>query len=85
MNNNETIQLRIVSPEKVIYDGEINRVTLPGTSGSFTILPHHAPIISSLQPGKIIYFTRDDVGHGIDIKSGFIEMSHGLVSVCISQ
>ena len=85
MKDNETIQLRIVSPEKVIYDGDVSKVTLPGTSGSFTILPHHAPIISSLQAGKIIYFTPDNVGHGIDMANGFVEMSDGVVSVCISQ
>ena len=81
---NDTLQLRIVSPEKIIYDGEILRVTLPGANGSFTILPHHAPIVSSLQSGKLIYFTPDDVGHGIDIESGFVEMSDEIVSVCIS-
>lgn len=80
----DTVQLRVVSPEKVIYDGEVLRVTLPGTSGSFTILPHHAPIVSSLKPGKLIYFTPDEVGHGIDVNSGFVEMSDGVVSVCIS-
>ncbi len=80
----DTLQLRVVSPEKLVYDGQVLRVTLPGTSGSFTILPHHAPIVSSLQSGKLVYFTLDEVGHGIDIQSGFIEMSDNVVSVCIS-
>ena len=78
------MKLRIVSPEKVIYDGEVIRVTLPGTNGSFTILPHHAPIVSSLQQGKFIYFTPNEDGHGIDVESGFVDMSAGVVSVCIS-
>ena len=81
---NATMKLRIVSPEKVIFDGEVIRVTLPGANGSFTILPHHAPIVSSLQQGKLIYFTPNEDGHGIDIESGFVEMSDGVVSVCIS-
>ena len=45
----DLLKLRVVSPEKVIYDVEVLRVTLPGASGSFTILPRHAPIVSSLQ------------------------------------
>ena len=80
----DLLKLRVVSPEKVIYDGEVLRVTLPGASGSFTIMPRHAPIVSSLQKGKLIYFTPDEEGHGIDIESGFVEMSDGVVSVCIS-
>ncbi len=80
----DTLKLRVVSPEKVMYDGEVTKVTLPGTSGSFTILPRHAPIVSSLQKGKIIYFTPDNEGHGIDVESGFVEMSDGVVSVCVS-
>ena len=80
----DTLKLRVVSPEKIIFDGVVLRVTLPGANGSFTILPHHAPIVSSLDHGKLIYFTPDEEGHGIDVNSGFIEMSDGVVSVCIS-
>ena len=46
------LHLSIVSPEKEIYNGEVNSVTLPGVIGSFTILPQHAPIVSSLNEGK---------------------------------
>ena len=49
------LYLNIVSPEKEIYNGEIESVTLPGTIGTFTILPQHAPIVSSLREGKVIY------------------------------
>lgn len=83
-NIKDLLRLRIVSPEKILYDGEVIRVTLPGTNGSFTILPHHAPIVSSLQKGKLIYFTSNDEGHGVDIESGFVEMSNEMVSVCVS-
>ena len=39
------LHLEIFSPEKEIFSGEVEHVTLPGTMGSFTILPQHAPII----------------------------------------
>ena len=78
------LHLSIVSPERVIYDGKVSRVTLPGTIGSFTILPEHAPIVSSLQAGRLSYV----IGHGeenaLDIQGGFVELSDGIVSVCIS-
>ena len=44
--------LRIVSPEKVIYKGEVQMVKLPGTVGQFTVLENHAPLVSTLTPGK---------------------------------
>ena len=42
------LHLSIVSPEKSIFDGDVKIVTLPGMIGSFSILPGHAPIVSSL-------------------------------------
>ncbi len=46
--------LEILTPDKKVYEGEANSVTLPGTMGSFEILNHHAPIISTLEDGKLI-------------------------------
>ena len=51
------LHLNIVSPEKEIFDGEVDSVTLPGAMGSFTILPQHAPIVSSLKAGLVSYVT----------------------------
>ena len=46
------LQLKIVSPEKVEYDGAADRILVPGTMGQFEILNDHAPIISTLQKGS---------------------------------
>lgn len=78
------LHLSIVSPEAAIYDGEVTSVTLPGTMGVFSILMHHAPIVSSLKAGTVSYITLDGEEHTLDIHSGFVEMSHGEASVCIS-
>jgi F-type H+-transporting ATPase subunit epsilon len=45
--------LEILTPDKKVYEGEITSVTVPGTLGSFEILAHHAPIISTLEDGKL--------------------------------
>ena len=71
----------IVSPEKEIFTGEVDSVTLPGTLGSFTILVQHAPIVSSLKAGTLAYVTKD--GEELDIHGGFVEMNSNRVSVCI--
>ncbi|MEG1562841.1 MAG: ATP synthase F1 subunit epsilon [Bacteroides sp.] len=78
------LHLSIVSPEKELYEGEVNSVTLPGTMGTFSILPHHAPIVSSLKAGAMSYVTHDGEEHILDIRGGFVEMSNEEASVCIS-
>lgn len=77
------LHLTIVSPEKEIFDGEVNSVTLPGTMGSFTILPQHAPIVSSLKAGKVSFVTKNGEERSQEIHGGFIEMSNNDVSVCV--
>jgi F-type H+-transporting ATPase subunit epsilon len=45
--------LEIITPDKKVFEGEVNLVQLPGSKGSFTILKNHAPIISTLEKGTI--------------------------------
>lgn len=77
------MNLNIVSPEKELFNGEVESVTLPGTVGSFTILPQHAPIVSSLKAGMLSYITKDKEEHTLTINGGFIEMNGNQVSVCV--
>lgn len=78
------LQLTIVSPEKELFQGEVNQVTLPGVMGSFTILPQHTPIVSSLTRGKILYVTAEGTSQDLEIMGGFVEMNDNNVSVCIN-
>ena len=77
------LYLNIVSPEKEIYNGEVESVTLPGTIGTFTFLPQHAPIVSSLREGKVMYVSTEGEEQTLDIEGGFIELSGGVVSACV--
>ena len=45
--------LEILTPDKSVFEGEATSVTLPGTMGFFEILNNHAPIISTLEDGKV--------------------------------
>jgi len=47
------MNLSIVSPEALLFTGEVQSVTLPGTSGYFQILNNHAPLVSTLAAGKV--------------------------------
>lgn len=76
------LQLKIVSPEKIEFDGEVVSVLVPGAMGQFEILTDHAPIISTLQTGFVEYATKDGKQR-LDILGGFVEVKHNEVSLCV--
>ena len=76
------LKLKIVSPEKVVFQGDVESVLLPGTLGSFEILNDHAPIISSLEVGKVEYTTQEGK-QTLDIQGGFVECKKNEVSLCV--
>ena len=47
------LQLEIVTPEKLAYQGEVDSVVLPGSEGELGVLPHHAPLVSTLGAGEL--------------------------------
>lgn len=72
------LKLKIVSPERIEFTGEVESVKVPGTQGNFEILTDHAPIISSLQKGVVEYD-----GQKLDILGGFVAVQKNEVSVCV--
>lgn len=47
------VHLFLATPEKVVFDGEVVSLVAPGTVGYFEILKNHAPLVSTLKPGKL--------------------------------
>ena len=76
------LKLKIVSPEKIVFQGDVERVLVPGTLGSFEILNDHAPIISSLEIGKVEYTTKEGK-QVMNIQGGFVECKKNEVSLCV--
>ena len=77
------LQLKIVSPERVEFEGEVLSVTVPGTLGRFEILENHAPIISSLEKGIVERQTPDGERTQIEVIGGFVEVQKNMVSICV--
>lgn len=74
------MHIDILSPEQMLFTGEIEYVKLPGISGSFEVLKNHAPLISALGKGKLI--VRGDKGiQEFNIKSGIVEVLNNKISV----
>ena len=67
------MKLEILTPDKKVFEGEIRSVTVPGTMGSFEVLNDHAPIISTLEDGKVI-IRSGGTEETIYIKGGVIEV-----------
>lgn len=75
--------LKIISAEDVIFEGEVNSVTLPGELGAFTVLCNHASLISTLVAGNIAYELGDGTRDMRAIDGGMVSVDNNLVSVCI--
>lgn len=68
-----TIHFKIATPEKVIYENDIFKVSIPTTTGEITVLPHHIPLVSIIQAGELKI--KDEMGNqAIAISSGFFEV-----------
>jgi len=76
------MMLEITSPEKTVYSGEVESVTVPGSVGSFTILNRHAPIISTLKQGTLTY-SINGLKTKVKVNGGFVEAKNNNVSICI--
>ena len=74
------LKLKIVSPERIEFTGEVESVKVPGTQGNFEILTDHAPIISSLQKGIVEYG-----GQQLEILGGFVAVQKNEVSICVEK
>ena len=68
------LHLEFVSPESVLFSGDVDQVDLPGAEGDMGILPGHAPLVTVLRPGIVTVF-RDSTRLPIVVIGGFAEVS----------
>ncbi len=73
--------LEILTPDQTVFEGEVTSVTVPGTQGSFEVLNNHAPIISTLEDGKVIIRTGAKNEEILFIKGGVIEVIKNKITV----
>ena len=67
------MNLEIISPEQTIFSGEVSLVQLPGIDGSFEILNNHAPLISTLEAGRVKVIDKEGQIQLFPIKRGVVE------------
>jgi len=80
------LQLTIMTPDQTLYGGKVHQVTLPGSAGTFQVLVDHAPLVSTLQPGTVIYQEGEDAAaQTLAIKEGMVEVLNNQVIVLLAS
>ena len=70
----------LVSPEKLLFSGDVEEVVIPGTEGDFAVLKDHAPVISALRPGVLSYKDAKGDKQALFVRGGFADVSaEGLI------
>ena len=69
-----TFHFDLVSPEKLLFSGEVDQVDVPGTEGYFGVLAGHAPMVSALRPGVMTVFVNGQEQKMV-VLGGFAEVS----------
>ncbi|MEA2934887.1 MAG: F-type H+-transporting ATPase subunit epsilon [Variibacter sp.] len=69
-----TFHFELVSPERLLFSGEVDQVDVPGAEGDFGVLAGHAPMVSTLKPG-ILTVIEGGNRRRIVVFGGFAEIS----------
>jgi F-type H+-transporting ATPase subunit epsilon len=69
------MQVQIITPEKIVFEGEADMVVAPGGLGDFGVLPGHAPFISTLKAGVIEVTRAGEPPLKIAVDSGIAEVT----------
>lgn len=79
------MNVEIITPEETIYSGIVEMVRVPGTQNPFQMLKNHAPIISTLEKGKVEIRKTDGEIVKFDVKKGYIKCRNNIISIIIQE
>jgi F-type H+-transporting ATPase subunit epsilon len=70
-----TFHFDLVSPERILFSGQVNQVDVPGGDGDFGVLANHAPLVSTVRPGILVIYNERGEKLPVVINGGFAEVS----------
>jgi F-type H+-transporting ATPase subunit epsilon len=76
-----TFNLQVVTPEREIFNGAVESVTVPGSEAPFGVLRNHAPIIAALDPGVVKIFNVEGEEIRLVVGGGFFQMADNTAMV----
>jgi len=81
----DRIHLEVVTPERKVFEADVERVEVPGLDGELGILPGHTELVSLLKPaGLLTYHTGSETGE-MAISDGFVEVGADKVTVLANK
>ena len=78
-----TLTLKVISPERLVFQGEVRSLVFPGADGFFGVLARHAPMISLLGTEMIRYQELDGTENRMAITGGFAEVRDNRVTLLV--
>ena len=75
-----SFKLNIITPEKKVFEGEVESLKCPGLDGLFGVLSGHAPMVSALGDGTLSYEASGET-KDVKISGGFLEVSNNVCSI----
>jgi F-type H+-transporting ATPase subunit epsilon len=79
-----TFHFDLVSPEKLLFSGEVDQVDVPGAEGDFGVLAEHAPFVSVIRPGILTIYNQNETQRVV-IFGGFAEVSPAGLTILADQ
>ncbi|MFK8056604.1 MAG: ATP synthase F1 subunit epsilon [Saprospiraceae bacterium] len=77
------MNISVLTPEKELYSGSINSISVPGVEGKFQVLRNHAPIVSALAEGGVTIKRADGQFITFTIERGFIEVLNNEIALLV--
>ena len=80
-----TFHFELVSPEKLIFSGEVEQVDVPGEEGDFGVLAGHAPFVATLRPGVLTVYGGTPSPTLVVVRGGFAEVGANGLTVLAQE
>ena len=79
-----TLTVRVIAPDKTVWDAPAEEVILPSTTGQLGILTGHAPLLSALEPGVLRVRESSNSWQSIALTGGFAEVDANEVTILVN-
>ncbi len=81
--SNRALKIRVIGPDRVIFEGEAASIQYPGGDGLYGILPGHAPMITTVEPGLLRIKDEGGGQEVIALARGFVSISNNEIEFAV--
>ncbi len=77
----QTFHLTVITPDQIFFEGQVGSIIAPGGAGSLGVLANHAPLLSTLEPGRLVLTKSDGKKQTLTIGPGFLDILNNEVTL----